>query len=115
MAIFSWVTNSSTRNTNGSTVSNVRPATIIFGYRAKNRCARWAMISRSSLLSDTVRNTEFKLTCSFTMLLCSVIIRSVSPKRWSNSAFRFIAYRRTTSPTKSAAGRYQNRCSMSSQ
>ena len=40
MAIFSWVMNSSTRNTNGSTVSNVRPATIIFGYRAKNRCAR---------------------------------------------------------------------------
>ena len=45
----------------------------------------------------------------------TMIIRSVSPKRRSNSAFRFSAYRRTTSPMNSATGRYRNRCSMSIQ
>ena len=91
IAIFSCVTNSSMRNTNGRIVSSAKPATIIIGYLAKNRCARRVMMALSSLLSETVRNTDARLTCSLTMLLCSVIIRSVSPKRRSNNALRFMA------------------------
>ena len=70
---------------------------------------------RSSSVFENSFRIEEKLTDSLTIALCSVIIRSVSASRRSNSAFRFSAYRRTTSPMNSATGRYRNRCSMSLQ